>query len=68
MKYREAQDKSVSGVAVLGNEAMQDVIWPKDSPHPFGWINGYKPLDPVKFVDRDGWKPLHPAWPLEPET
>lgn len=60
MKYQEAQDKSVSGVAVLGNEAMQDIIWPKDSPHPFGFsVDGYVPLDAAKFSERDGWKPLH---------
>jgi hypothetical protein len=60
MKYQEAQDQSVSGVAVFGNEIMQDIIWPKDSPHPFMFMqDGYIPADPVKFAERDGWQPLH---------
>lgn len=61
MKYKEAQDLSVSGVAVFGNEVMQDVIWPKDSSIPFMWIkNGYKPMMASYYhINHDGWKPLH---------
>lgn len=61
MTYLEAQEASVSGVAVYGNEVMQDIIWPKGSACPFGWVhNGYRSLDPEAFKNRDGWKPLHP--------
>jgi hypothetical protein len=64
MNYKDAQDQSVSGVAVFGNPAMQDVIWPKDSPHPFIWLvsgdkRGYIPWS-AKLASRDGWSPLHP--------
>lgn len=60
MKYKEAQDLSISGVAVLGSRAMQDVIWPQCSDRPYLWVtNGYKPMDPETLRDRDGWSPLH---------
>lgn len=60
MKYQEAQLKSVSGVAVRG--ATQDIIWPKGSPHPFGFLNtGFGPLKPDNHKDKDDWQPLHPA-------
>ncbi len=66
MNYREAQEQSVSGVAVFGNPAMQDIIWPKHSPHPFAWVGkGYMPVDPARFCDRDGWSPLHVRCPDE---
>ena len=61
MKLEEAWEISVSGVAVLGNEVMQDVIWQKDSPYPFVWItNGYTPMKDIspEFRNRN-WKPLH---------
>jgi len=60
MRYSEAQQKSVSGVAVWGNEVMEDVIWPKDSPHPFMFVqDGYVPIEPGNYLESDGWSPLH---------
>jgi hypothetical protein len=61
MTLEEAQELSVSGVAVLGNPAMQDVIWPKGAPAPFAWItNGYVEMkNPEVMRERDGWSPLH---------
>lgn len=60
MKLEEAQELSVSGVAVLGNSVMQDIIWPKGSTHPFLWItDGYVPHDPKTMRQRE-WMPLHP--------
>ena len=60
MRYQEAQQKSVSGVAVWGNEIMQDVIWPKDSAQPFMFMqDGYIPIEPGKYLDSEAWSPLH---------
>jgi hypothetical protein len=64
MKLQESQSLSVSGVAVRGNPVMQDVIWPKDSPHPFGFAGGYVPiLNAPSLKDNDDWEPLHPPAP-----
>lgn len=62
MRYEQAQAESVSGVAVYGNEATQDVIWPRQEQHPYFWVkNGYIPLEATeKYVDSDEWRPLHP--------
>lgn len=66
MKYREAQEKSVSGVAVLGNIALMDVIWPKNSPHPYMFLAnqgkwGYVPIkEHGNMAKKDVWEPLHP--------
>jgi len=58
----EAQKASVTGVAVFGNPAMQDVVWAAGSPTPFMWItNGYVAMNnPGEMHMRDGWRPLHP--------
>lgn len=64
MTLKEAQNASVSGVAVLGNHAMADIIWPKDSPHPFFWLtNGYLPKpDKAEWCRGKEWEPLHRAY------
>jgi len=63
MTLEEAWALSVSGVAVRGNPAMQDIVWPKDSPHPFAFVrDGYKPMPDKAELWRSGeWLPLHPA-------
>ena len=64
MKLQETQELSVSGVAVLGNTAMQDIIWPKDSSKPFAWIkDGYIEMNQTqadRWKNMDQWYPVHP--------
>jgi hypothetical protein len=61
MTLTEAQNESVSGVAALGNETMQDVIWPKGSPHAFRFlVTGYFPFPDGRLsADCDDWHPVH---------
>lgn len=62
MTYKEAQKQSPIGVAVLGNIAMKDIVWPKDEPTPYWWITKhYKPVSPdvmERFKASDEWEPL----------
>lgn len=61
LTLEEAQQYSKNGTAILGNPAMKDIVWEKDSPHPKIWINkGYKDADPERFRHRKGWIPAEP--------
>lgn len=61
MKLKEAQDLSPLKVAVWGNVAMKDIIWPMDFSHPLLWVkNGYSLCTYLKdkYIDSDLWEPL----------
>jgi len=59
MQYIEAQNLSQYGIAVYGNIAMKDILWPKDSLFPYMWVtNGYLQLDTRRFELSDKWEPL----------
>lgn len=62
MNYLEAQNKSPIGVAVWGNYAMKDIVWPKDEPHPYIWITkNYKPCSlnrTNQLKNSDDWEPV----------
>lgn len=62
LTLKQAQDYSEDGIAILGNPAMRDLIWPKNADRPLMWVNkGYRPQDPDKFKDRIGWVPSKPT-------
>jgi hypothetical protein len=61
MKYLEAQAASPHGMAQVG--VMNDLVWPKDSPHPFVWTNTkYMPWDKGRHGEHlkvsDEWIPV----------
>ena len=69
MTYKEAQEQSPCGVAVWGNFAMRDVVWPKGELTPYWFIkDGYVPvkLERVqRFVESDLWTPIDdPAYKM----
>lgn len=70
MKLNEAQQLSPCGVAVWGNFAMRDVVWPVNMPTPYGWIGGgYRPIkgDRIeRYRESDLWSPIDdPNWRMK---
>jgi hypothetical protein len=58
LTFKEAQNLSKDGIAVLGNPIIKNVIWPKISQYPLGWNkDAYYPLDTKLFENKLGWVP-----------
>jgi len=71
MTYEEAQNKSPIGVAIFGDTALKDIVWPKDLPKPYWWLGkGYSVVKSVvnleRFKTSDLWKPLEESnWKMK---
>lgn len=66
LTLEQAQNFSEDGMAIFGNPAMKDIIWPRDALNPKMWINkGYKEItEPERierFRNRVGWVPHKPV-------